>query len=167
MCLFELVLRPLVDHGIGLEGHGQNLVARICLQTGKIKGFAVRDFGGVRIHVPTLEAKGVKFEAMPPGSATMTDDLHNVWSKVHHSLLQNHVGSLVSALDLETDGGWTIVREEMARVLRPEEDVKARKLYEFFLKDTMPFKCFLRMRMEGKYRDVSVHHCRDSENALC
>lgn len=167
MCLFELVLRPLVDHGIGLEGHGQNLVARICLQTGKIKGFAVRDFGGVRIHVPTLEAKGVKFEAMPPGSATMTDDLHNVWSKVHHSLLQNHAGSLVSALDLETDGGWTIVREEMARVLRPEEDVKARKLYEFFLKDTMPFKCFLRMRMEGKYRDVSVHHCRDSENALC
>lgn len=28
-----------------------------------------------------------------------------------------------------------------------------REVAEYFMQDTMPFKCFLRMRMEGKYRD--------------
>lgn len=98
--LFTLVLPPLARYGIGLEAHGQNLVARICRKTGEVKGFAVRDFGGVRMHVPTLKKFGVNFDSLPPGGATLTEDLHNVWSKVHHALVQNHVGLIVSALGL-------------------------------------------------------------------
>lgn len=154
--LFELVLPPLARYGIGLEAHGQNLVARICRETGIVKGFAVRDFGGVRMHVPTLRNYGVNFDSLPPGGATLTDDLHNVWSKVHHALVQNHVGLVVSALGLERDGGWGIVREVLERVLTGEEEGMGREVLEFFLQNTMPFKCFLRMRMEGKYRDVSA-----------
>ena len=152
--LFDLVLPPLVRYGIGLEAHGQNLVARICRQTGTVKGFAVRDFGGVRMHVPMLRAHGVNFDSLPPGGATLTEDLHNVWSKVHHALLQNHVGLLLNALGLERQGGWSIVRETLERVLKEEEE-GGKGVLEYFMQDTMPFKCFLRMRMEGKYRDVS------------
>ncbi|KNG82968.1 hypothetical protein ANOM_008953 [Aspergillus nomiae NRRL 13137] len=151
--LFNLVLPPLVQYGIGLEGHGQNLVARVCRQTGQIKGFAVRDFGGVRMHVPTLKKHGVKFDSLPPGGATLTANLDNVWSKVHHSLLQNHVGLLLEALGLENHGGWAITLEILSAVLGAGKDSPGAKLHEFFTKDTMPFKCFLRMRMESKYRD--------------
>ncbi|GAB1201674.1 hypothetical protein APSETT445_000257 [Aspergillus pseudonomiae] len=152
--LFNLVLPPLVQYGIGLEGHGQNLVARVCRQTGQIKGFAVRDFGGVRMHVPTLKKHGVKFDSLPPGGATLTVNLDNVWSKVHHSLLQNHVGLLLEALGLENHGGWATTLEILSTVLGAGQDSPGAKLHEFFTKDTMPFKCFLRMRMESKYRDV-------------
>ncbi|KAJ6184953.1 hypothetical protein N7519_006254 [Penicillium mononematosum] len=151
--LFELVLPPLVQYGIGLEGHGQNLVTRVCRQTGRIKGFAVRDFGGVRMHVPTLRNHGVRFDALPPGAATLTDDLQNVWSKVHHSLLQNHVGLLLGALGLENRGGWAITLEILSTVLVSDNGSPGETLFECFTKDTMPFKCFLRMRMESKYRD--------------
>lgn len=154
--LFSLVLPPLARYGIGLEAHGQNLVARICRKTGEVKGFAVRDFGGVRMHVPTLKKFGVNFGGLPPGGATLTEDLHNVWSKVHHALVQNHVGLIVSALGLERDGGWGIVREVLGGVLEGEKEGMGREVGEYFMQDTMPFKCFLRMRMEGKYRDVSV-----------
>lgn len=145
-----------MKYGIGLEGHGQNLVARVCRQTGRIKGFAVRDFGGVRMHVPTLRNHGVNFDSLPPGAATLTDNLQNVWSKVHHSLLQNHVGLLVEALGLESHGGWAITLETLSTTLGSEEGSPGKSLFDYFTKDTMPLKCFLRMRMESKYRDVSL-----------
>ncbi|OQE21277.1 hypothetical protein PENSTE_c012G04829 [Penicillium steckii] len=152
-CVFRAVLPSLVDYGIGVEAHGQNLVARVCRETGEVKGFAVRDFGGIRLHVPTLKQKGVDFSSIPSGSAVMTDNLHNVWSKVHHAVVQNHIGSLLGALGLDEPSGWTIVRDTLSAVLRPEKSVPGKEVYDFFLGDTMPFKCFLRMRMEGKYRD--------------
>ena len=104
--------------------------------------------------MPTLRAHGVNFDSLPPGGATLTEDLHNVWSKVHHALLQNHVGLLLNALGLEREGGWRIVRETLERVLKGEGE-GGNGVLEYFMQDTMPFKCFLRMRMEGKYRDVS------------
>ncbi|KAL2833523.1 ferric iron reductase FhuF-like transporter-domain-containing protein [Aspergillus pseudoustus] len=154
--LLNLTLTPLVNHGIGLEAHGQNICVRICRKTRAIKGFAVRDFGGIRLHMPTLRSQGYDLHTIPPGAATMTDDLHDVWSKVHHSLFQNHIGYLIVALDLEDDGGWEIVRDELRETLLPEDRPRALhavKLYDFLTAETMPFKCFLRMRMEGKYRD--------------
>ncbi|EYE96808.1 uncharacterized protein EURHEDRAFT_514051 [Aspergillus ruber CBS 135680] len=151
--LFTLVLPPLAQYGIGLEAHGQNLVARICRKTDEVKGFAVQDFGGVRMHVPTLKKFGVNFDSLPPRGATLTEDLHNLWSKVHHALVQNHVGLIVSALGLERNGGWGIVREVLGGVLEQQEEGMGRELAEYFMQNTMSFKCFLRMRMEGKYRD--------------
>lgn len=153
-CLLGLILPPLLNNGIGLEAHGQNMVVRVCRETKKIKGFAVRDFGGLRLHTPTLRQQGVSFDAMFPGWAVMTENIKDVWGKVHHSLLQNHVGYLLNALDLQKHGGLAIVRDVLEKSLAGLPD---RGLYEFCLKDTIPFKCFLRMSMEGKYRDVSIH----------
>ncbi|KAJ5613865.1 hypothetical protein N7528_007519 [Penicillium herquei] len=149
-CLLALVLLPLINHGIGLEAHGQNMLVRICRKTGKIQGFAVRDFGGIRLHTPTLRSQGVNFDAMYPGWSAMTESMEDVWGKVHHSLLQNHVGYLLDALHLQKHGGWAIVREVLEQVLATLPNTG---LYDFYMKDTMPLKCFLRMRMEGKYRD--------------
>jgi hypothetical protein len=39
-------------------------------------------------------------------------------------------------------------------VLRPDENEEAAALYSYFLQEKMVFKYFLRMKMEGKYRDV-------------
>ncbi|KAL2816182.1 ferric iron reductase FhuF-like transporter-domain-containing protein [Aspergillus cavernicola] len=155
-CLLKLTLTPLVNHGIGLEAHGQNICVRICRKTKDIKGFAIRDFGGIRLHMPTLRSQGYDIHTIPPGAATMTDDLHDVWSKVHHSLFQNHFGHLIVALDLEENGGWEIVRNAVKAILHPLDGAsspRATQLSEYLLAETMPFKCFLRMRMEGKYRD--------------
>ncbi|KAL4955992.1 ferric iron reductase FhuF-like transporter-domain-containing protein [Aspergillus filifer] len=168
--LLTLLLPPLVNHGIALEAHGQNTCVRICRTTRQIKGFAVRDFGGIRLHVPTLREQGFDKDIMhsiPPGAATLTDDLKEVWSKTHHSLFQNHLGQLIVALGLDGrgGGGWGIVREEVQGILcsaehsdgkgliYPDYEERARQLCGFLLGETMPFKCFLRMRMEGKYRD--------------
>ncbi|KAL5360421.1 ferric iron reductase FhuF-like transporter-domain-containing protein [Aspergillus floccosus] len=149
-CLLDLILPPLVNHGIGLEAHGQNILARVCRETGKTKGFDVRDFGGIRLHTPTLRAQGVSFDGMFPGWAVMTKSMNDVWGKVHHSLLQNHIGFLLNALDLQRHRGWGIVRDVLEGALKGLPD---NGLYEFCMKDTIPLKCFLRMRMEGKYRD--------------
>ena len=155
--LFTLVLRPLVRYGIGLEAHGQNIVARICRKTAEVKGFAVRDFGGVRMHVPTLKKFNVDFDSLPPGGATLTEDIRDVWNKVHHALVQSHAGMLVNALGLERRGGWGIAREVVGDVLEQQGEGMGREVTEYFMQDTMPFKCFLRMRMAGKYRDVSAY----------
>ncbi|KAH7013789.1 ferric iron reductase FhuF-like transporter-domain-containing protein [Ilyonectria destructans] len=155
-CLLNLTLVPLVNHGIGLEAHGQNICVRICRKTKTVKGFAVRDLGGIRLHLPTLRSQGFELHDIPPGAATTTDSLHDVWSKVHHSLFQNHLGHLIVALGLEEQGGWEIVRNEIKVILHPTDQLgspHAAQLSEFLLAKTMPFKCFLSMRMEGKYRD--------------
>ncbi len=105
--------------------------------------------------MPKLHDQGFRLDSIPPGSAITSYSIHDVWHKVHHSLFQNHIGQLLIALGLE-NGGWKIVRDELKKVLRPEEASDAAELYAYFLQDQMPFKCFLRMKMEGKYRDVSV-----------
>lgn len=153
--LLQLTIPPLLEYGIGLEAHGQNIVARICIKTLAIKGFAVRDFGGIRFHIPTLNSQGFFLNSIPAGSAITSVNLRDVRDKVHHSLIQNHLGMLIVSLHLDEMGGWAIVRDELKKVIRPDESEVAKELYQYFFDETMFFKCFLRMKMEGKYRDVS------------
>lgn len=150
--LLKLTLTPLLKHGIALEAHGQNITVRICKKTLEIKGFAYRDLGGFRMHMPTLHSQGYRLDTMPTGSAITSYDLSEVWNKMHHAVFQNHLGPLISALKLHDQGGWAIVREVVREVLSSEE---GEELLRFILKETMAFKCFLRMSMAGKYRDVS------------
>lgn len=50
---------------------------------------------------------------------------------------------------------WSIVREEIKSVMAPDFEEGAKPLYDFLMQDTAPYKCFLRMKMQGLYRDVS------------
>ncbi|KAK5994565.1 NRPS-independent siderophore synthetase rfs-like protein [Cladobotryum mycophilum] len=126
-CLLRLAMDPLQKHGVGFEFHAQNTVARICRTTKQIKGFAIRDLAGIQVHGPTFQKQGSPVNLDPSIS---TDNVHKVWNRVHHALIQNNIGYMLYALDLERFGnGWAI------------------DIYSYFVKDTMPLKCFMRMRM--------------------
>ncbi|KAL2839816.1 IucC family-domain-containing protein [Aspergillus pseudoustus] len=151
-CLFRLVLPPLINHGIGLEAHGQNLVARVCRQTRQIKGFAVRDFCGIRFHLPTLQKHGFKsLKSLRKDCTALTNDLHNVCAKWHHTVVQTHVAALLASLGLANEAGWVIVRHELLGALDLCEGVNRLEVGQFLLKDTMAYKCVLKMRIRGEY----------------
>ncbi|GFG26506.1 uncharacterized protein y4xN [Aspergillus udagawae] len=151
--LFKAMLHPLVHHGIALEAHAQNTVVRLCSATGKIKGFAIRDFGGVHFHKPTLREQGFPLDWEIPGSLTLTDDLISVWHLASHTLLQCHAPSLLYGLRLETHGGWGVVMEELESVLQGFGGDVAKELLEYFCVKTVVLKSFLRMLMAGMYRE--------------
>ena len=167
--LLHLILQPLLKYGIALEAHGQNMLLRVDIQTHEIAGFAVRDIGGIKIHMPTLRQQGYELRSALPGNVIETDDRTKVWGRTHHALFQVHLNQLIRALRLQHDGGWGIVREELRRFVdvEMENGAVAKEMEEFFLEKTMPMKCFLSMRMEGIYRTVSssyfVHFAGRSE----
>ncbi|KAF4150882.1 hypothetical protein CNMCM6069_005350 [Aspergillus lentulus] len=147
--LLRLALDPLQRFGIGCEFHAQNTVARICHKTKAVKGFAVRDLAGIKIHKPTLERQG-GFDLSNIGPLC-SDDLHRVWDRVHHALIQNNIGYMLYALDLEkTDKVWAVVRSVLYDLLA-DGDHMAQDMYRYFVQDTMPFKCFLNMRMSVSF----------------
>ncbi|KAE8327836.1 hypothetical protein BDV39DRAFT_204550 [Aspergillus sergii] len=148
--LCDVVLPPLAGYGIGIEAHAQNIVLRVCRQSSELKGFAIRDWGGVRLHKPTLESLGIKLPAADPESPVITSNIEHVWSKFHHVFLQNHIGTILIALGLETRGGWEIVREELSRVLAGNEYAAGPELLQYLLADSMEMRCFFTARLEGR-----------------
>ncbi|KAK7404147.1 hypothetical protein QQX98_010051 [Neonectria punicea] len=145
--LLTLSLDPLVRHGVGFEFHAQNTVVRICRRTKAIKGFAIRDLAGVKLHGPTLEAQGFDLTSL---EATVTHKVHEVWDRVHHALIQNHIGYLLYGLGLEGEHyGWRIVCSELERALDGGGESVQQSIYRYFVKETMPFKSFMRMRMDA------------------
>lgn len=60
----------------------------------------------------------------------------------------------MDALGLDGHGGWPIVREELRAVL--DDGSRGREVYDYFLKDEMAFKCFLKMRIADNTRHVSL-----------
>lgn len=151
-CLFRLGLDPLLRHSVGCELHAQNTVARICRKSKAIKGFAIRDLAGVKLHGPTLKNQGFDVDA-----GLCTDDLNEVWNRVHHALLQNNVGYMLYALGLEgAEDGWAIVRSTLSDVLETDEGPLGKEIYRYFTKETMPFKSFVKMRMGASFKSVSA-----------
>jgi siderophore synthetase component len=157
MLLFAAILPPLVQYGLGFESHLQNVTVRVNIETKEVTGFALKDFEGTRIHYPTFLRSGYTLsEKLPPGSPHLADNLSSPLNKVHHSLIQDHVGPLLHTLGIESHGGWTIVREELEKALNPSEDPDGKSLYEFFTQDTMPIPGFMGMRLIGRYVEVSL-----------
>jgi siderophore synthetase component len=143
--LLELSLEPLIRHGIGLEFDAQNTVVRICRRTKAIKGFAIRDLAGVKLHGTTLQDHGFDLQGL---EATVVQDVHDVWDKMHHDLIQNHIGHLLDSLGLELHG-WQIISFELERALQGEVESVEQGIYRHFVKETMPFKSLIKMRMEA------------------
>jgi len=153
--LLRLVLQPALEYGIALEEHGQNMLVRVDKSTGEVKGFAVRDFGGIRIHMPTLHGKGYQLLSALPGSSSTTNEREEVWDILHHTIFNIHLNHLVQSLGLHGEGGWTVVREELDRVIEMIGAGPMDELRAFLTRDTVHFKAFLKMKMSGLYRDVS------------
>jgi siderophore synthetase component len=148
---FSSFIPPLLN-GLAYEAHGQNTILRVD-NDGKILGFSIRDFGGVRVHYEAVEkATGIKV-VLREGSAIVAHDMNDAYTVFFHSGIQQHIHRLVRALGLHYDAsGWNIVRKNLCPLIEGTE------LTQFWFKPTIDVKCLFSMRMEGLYRDVSFFY---------
>lgn len=82
--------------------------------------------------------------------------MHELWENCHHTIFQSHLNQLIQALRLRKNIAWAIVRQELLKELDPDRNAQAKQLYEFLTQAMVPYKAFLRMKMQGLYRDVGV-----------
>ncbi|RKP40203.1 IucC family-domain-containing protein, partial [Dimargaris cristalligena] len=150
----ELYLRaimpPIIEHGFAFEAHQQNTLMRYDPTTGDIKGFMVRDFGGIKAHQDTLfQTTGMRMEAIPDGCAE-AESLKEVYNLAYHSIVQMNLHRLIRALGLHYNGmGWAIVRRHMRKIIPRQSE-----LYRLWLESpTVDYKCFVTMKIDGLYRD--------------
>lgn len=114
-----------------------------------------RDFGGIKIHMPTLRERGYTLYSALPDSFVTTDVREEAWDILHHTLFNNNINHLIQSLGLHRNGGWAIVREELNKVINATTVGPRKELLEYLSKDQVHLKCFLKMKLEGLYRDVS------------
>jgi len=105
------------------------------------------------MHRPTLESQGFDLTGM---DASLTADIHDVWDRTRHVLIQNHIGYLIYSLGLEREyDGWQLVFSELERALEGDGDSTSQKAFRYLAKKTMPFKAFMKMRIESAMSVVS------------
>ena len=140
--LAQLMLPPLLtllDLGVALEAHGQNLL--IVLRDGRPERTVYRDIGGVRISALRLRTHDI--EAPPLRGDLVTEDPHVLRTKVLASAVSTVVGELVALLAREfgTDeqDAWALV----AAVARAHPGAATAGLFD----DTLPIKAMTAMRL--------------------
>ncbi|KAI7781602.1 hypothetical protein LA080_014500 [Diaporthe eres] len=151
--LLRLVIPPALESGVALEAHGQNMLVRVNRSTKEVTGFVVRDFGGIKIHMPTLRERGYTLYSALPDSFVTTEVREEAWDILHHTLFNNNINHLIQSLGLHRNGGWAIVREELNMVINESTVGPRKELLEYLSKDQVHLKCFLKMKLEGLYRD--------------
>ncbi|MEU4238349.1 IucA/IucC family protein [Actinoplanes sp. NPDC026619] len=139
----ELVLPPLMRlaaRGVGLEAHLQN-----CLPTfvdGRPHRLALRDFAGLRLHLPRLAEAGHRINLWP-GSVVGTDDVDVMRAKIGYTLFQAHLGEIVLRLDLDETHAWRIIREVLDSCCTGDD-------HAAFTAPKVPHKALVRMRLAGE-----------------
>jgi D-ornithine---citrate ligase len=139
----------LLDAGIGLEAHLQNSIP--VFSDGVPRRIAFRDFAGMRINPDRLAARGVQIDLWH-GSLIETHDQDVVRAKLGYTMLQAHLGELISRLvashGLDERAAWRRIRDVVNDVydaLNLDEGDR-----KFLLAPTMPHKALVRMRMEDR-----------------
>ena len=103
---------------MAFECHPQNCVARFDKNTKELKGFVIRNFGGLRIHRETLKASTGHHLDVKEGRYVAAKNLEEVYIRAYSSMIQNHLQLLLRTLELHYNGkGWAIVREELQRLV--------------------------------------------------
>jgi siderophore synthetase component len=152
---FAAFLPPMLEDGVAFEAHPQNTIARFSLAPPhELRGFVIRDFGGLRVHPPTLlTSTGVALDVVP-GHSIVADTLDDVYARMYHTMFHNHLQQLVRLLELHYNGkGWQVIRMRLREAIPPGHALEKAWLGEEA--KTFPGKCFMRMRMAGMYRHVS------------
>ncbi|KAF8640221.1 hypothetical protein AX16_010118 [Volvariella volvacea WC 439] len=148
---FEAFLPSVIHNGVAFECHPQNCVARFDLVTKELRGFIIRDFGGIKVHPETLKrSTGVELDFLA-GHSTVTETVDEVYTRMYHTMFHNHLQQLIRILGLHYNGvGWGVVRKHLREAIPHDHP-----LYDAWLspeRKTFPGKCFMRMRMSGMYR---------------
>jgi len=146
---FAAFLPPMLEDGVAFQVHPQNTVARFSLaHPHKLRGFVIRDVGGLRVHPPTLlQSTGVTLDVIP-GHPIIADTLDYVYVHMYHTMIHNHLQGLVRVLGLHNNGkGWQVIHMRLREAI-PSGHALERAWLSKEAK-TFPGKCFMRMRMAG------------------
>ena len=142
----ELLLPPLLRltaRGVALEAHLQN-----CLPTfvdGRPHRLVLRDFAGLRLHLPRLAAAGHEI-ALWPGSVVGTADPELFRAKIGYTAFQAHLGELVirlGPLGLAERDAWRIVRDVVDAHCTGDD-------HAAFTAPLVAHKALVRMRLSGE-----------------
>ncbi|GAA2901337.1 iron transporter [Actinoplanes cyaneus] len=143
----QLLLPPLLrlaTHGVALEAHLQN-----CLPTfvgGRPHRLALRDFAGLRLHLPRLAAAGHHIDLWP-GSVVGTDEAAVMRAKLGYTAFQAHLGEIVLHLDLDERAAWRIIRDVVDETYDGLDSPAAREDHAAYTAPTVPHKALVRMRL--------------------
>ncbi len=152
---FASFLPSMLQDGVAFEAHPQNAVARFSLAPPhELRGFIIRDFGGLRVHPPTLLAStGVTLD-VAPGHSIVAETLDDVYTRMYHTMIHNHLQQLVRVLGLHYNGkGWEVIHVRLREAIPRGHPLERAWLGEEA--KTIPGKCYMRMRLVGAYRHVS------------
>ncbi|KAI9496318.1 IucC family-domain-containing protein [Zychaea mexicana] len=141
---------PALENGVAFEAHGQNTMCRFDRRTGELKGFVIRDFGGVKAHNPTLKKScGVELDVLPD-SCVVAHSMDEVYKLLYHTLFHSQFQRLIRVLGMHHNGrGWEMVRTHLAELIPRDHP-----MYQFFMvQEKVPGKCLIRMKIEELYRD--------------
>ncbi|KZP16436.1 hypothetical protein FIBSPDRAFT_60135 [Athelia psychrophila] len=150
--MFKCFLGSLLE-GFGFDVHGQNCILHYEVSTGKLLGFSIRDLADVRVHQPTFEAATGHRVNLIPDNCNEAADSQELHCKTFHVLIQAHLHRLIRALDLHSANegytGWKVVRKALERHVPAGSDLSR----DWLEAKTTHYKCFLRMKTGGLYRD--------------
>ncbi|TFY82941.1 hypothetical protein EWM64_g1072 [Hericium alpestre] len=150
--LIDALLPAMLHNGLAFEAHPQNSLLRISRSTRALRGFVLRDLGGLRMHAPTLCAStGVDFTFLPE-HCVVTDTLAEASKKLYHTLFHNHLQRLARLLGLHYNGvAGEILRKHLERNI--PRDAWLWKIWMAEDARSVSGKCLMRMKIQGLYRD--------------
>ncbi|OLY78988.1 hypothetical protein AYI68_g6640 [Smittium mucronatum] len=150
---FGSLIPYIVQFGWTFEPHQQNTLIRVSKKEPHVvKGIIIRDFGGIKIHLQTLEkglGTGDTVEMLPDAFAD-ADDIQQVYKIAYHTMIQCQIHRLARALNLHYSGvAWSITRKLLLKYVG---DVN-HPLYKCWTSPTIDLKSFVAMKLDGLYRD--------------
>ena len=105
----------MLHNGVAFECHPQNCVARFDLHTRALKGFIIRDFGGLRVHPETLkQTTGVEIDFLA-GHSVIARTLEDVYTRMYHTIIHNHFQQLIRVLGLHYNRAQAAALERTPR----------------------------------------------------
>lgn len=146
-------MAPVIDYGCAFEAHAQNVVVRCDRQTGAIKGFATRDLGSIKMHMPTLAKSGYELHSALEGSFVAEQDIEAMWRIIQFCLFQNNLNTFIYRLGLDRNEAWAMIRQKLCDLLDSRAGVdNVDRLRDFLFAETVPQKAFMVMKFNQAAR---------------
>ena len=138
------------------------MVANFTFRDRRLVRFAIRDFGGIRLHMPTVRKLAPELATAPLDAYHTRENLEDVDVTVYSFLFREHLAQFVHALGLQGAGGRAVVREELDGVVDNMNHSRAVELHDFLTAERLPVPCLLRTKMDPPSYGVCVLTSRQS-----
>ncbi|KAI9291782.1 hypothetical protein K502DRAFT_326122 [Neoconidiobolus thromboides FSU 785] len=146
-------LTPVIKFGIAWESHLQNTLCRFkkVNEEYQLVGFAIRDFGGIKVHQDTLfDAIGEKVLVFNEDASQLAHNKQDMYHVAYHTMFMMHLHRILRCLNLHYNGiGWEIVRKELDRQLPKDHELR----HHWLENKEADFKAFISMKLDGLFRD--------------